>query len=236
MAASIWNPGSTTNPTLPSVAPVQFVKGTASAPGITFVGDTDTGIWSESEGYINFTVNGVNKLKITPSGDVVFGGKFASADPVTIASAATIDAGGADSNNLIITGNNGISSLGTTYYGPVFARFTGTPLLMHSAQLMLPGASNKSVVVDDCAVFMPKSTAGVLDGWICIAYLNTSSGTSSAEGATGAAGNYAFYENDMTITGDYTLRNGKNAMSAGPMTIETGVTVTVPTGATWTIV
>lgn len=107
---------------------------------------------------------------------------------------------------------------------------------MHSAQLMLPGGSNKSVSVDDCAVFMPKSTLGVLDGWICVAYLNTSSGTSTSEGATGAPGNYAFYENDMTVTGDYTLRNNKNAMSAGPMTIETGVTVTIPTGATWTIV
>lgn len=55
-------------------------------------------------------------------------------------------------------------------------------------------------------------------------------------GATGGTGNPAFYENDQSITADYTLTAGKNAMSAGPITIATGVTVTIPTGATWTIV
>ena len=58
----------------------------------------------------------------------------------------------------------------------------------------------------------------------------------SSGGATGGTGNPAFYENDQSITADYTLTAGKNAMSAGPITIATGVTVTIPTGATWTIV
>lgn len=48
--------------------------------------------------------------------------------------------------------------------------------------------------------------------------------------------NAAFVENDQTITADYTLTTGKNAVSGGPITINTGVTVTVPTGATWSIV
>ena len=55
-------------------------------------------------------------------------------------------------------------------------------------------------------------------------------------GATGAPGNAVFHENDQTVTADYTLTAGKNAMSAGPITVATGVTVTVPTGATWTVV
>jgi hypothetical protein len=55
-------------------------------------------------------------------------------------------------------------------------------------------------------------------------------------GATGAPGNYAFVENDQAVTGDYTLTAGKNASSAGPIIINTGVTVTVPTGATWSII
>lgn len=55
-------------------------------------------------------------------------------------------------------------------------------------------------------------------------------------GATGGAGNAAFFENDQIISQDYTLTAGKNAMSAGPITIATGKTVTVPTGATWSIV
>lgn len=55
-------------------------------------------------------------------------------------------------------------------------------------------------------------------------------------GATGAGGDQVFYENDQTVTTDYTLTTGKNAMSAGPITINTGITVTVPSGQTWTVV
>lgn len=55
-------------------------------------------------------------------------------------------------------------------------------------------------------------------------------------GASGAGGDAVFYENEQTVDNDYTITTGKNAMSAGPITISTGVTVTVPTGSTWSIV
>lgn len=55
-------------------------------------------------------------------------------------------------------------------------------------------------------------------------------------GASGANGNAVFYENDTTVTASYTITTGKNAMSAGPITIDTGVTVTVPDNSTWVIV
>ena len=45
-----------------------------------------------------------------------------------------------------------------------------------------------------------------------------------------------FYENSINVSADYTITTGKNAMSAGPITINTGITVTVPSGSTWTIV
>jgi hypothetical protein len=44
------------------------------------------------------------------------------------------------------------------------------------------------------------------------------------------------YENSATIAANYTIGTGNNAMSAGPITINTGITVTVPTGSTWTVV
>lgn len=55
-------------------------------------------------------------------------------------------------------------------------------------------------------------------------------------GASGASGNAVFYENDKTVTADYTITSNKNAMSAGPITINSGITVTVPSGSTWTVV
>jgi hypothetical protein len=55
-------------------------------------------------------------------------------------------------------------------------------------------------------------------------------------GATGGTGNQVFYENDQTITANYTITTNKNAMTAGPVTINSGVTVVVPSGSSWTIV
>jgi hypothetical protein len=55
-------------------------------------------------------------------------------------------------------------------------------------------------------------------------------------GATGGSSDDIFYENGQTVTATYTLTTGKNAMSAGPITIDSGVTVTVPSGQSWVIV
>ena len=45
-----------------------------------------------------------------------------------------------------------------------------------------------------------------------------------------------FFENGQTVTGDYSISANCNAMSAGPVTINSGVTVTIPSGSTWVIV
>ena len=54
-------------------------------------------------------------------------------------------------------------------------------------------------------------------------------------GATGAGGDEVFVENGVTVTADYTLTTGKNAESVGPISINAGVTVTVPSGQRWVI-
>tara|TARA_R100001460_G_scaffold2300_1_gene7568 strand:- start:1360 stop:2778 length:1419 start_codon:yes stop_codon:yes gene_type:complete len=60
--------------------------------------------------------------------------------------------------------------------------------------------------------------------------------TGISAGATGGGSDEVFYENDQTVTTNYTITNGKNAMAAGPITINSGVTVTVGSGETLTIV
>ena len=55
-------------------------------------------------------------------------------------------------------------------------------------------------------------------------------------GATGGSSDDVFYENGQTVTASYTLSTGKNAMSAGPVTINAGATVTIPSGQSWSIV
>lgn len=54
-------------------------------------------------------------------------------------------------------------------------------------------------------------------------------------GATGGGGDKVFVENGQTVTTDYTLTTNYNAHSVGPITINTGITVTVPSGSTWLV-
>jgi hypothetical protein len=60
--------------------------------------------------------------------------------------------------------------------------------------------------------------------------------TGISAGATGGGSDEIFYENGQNVTTDYTITNGKNAMAAGPITIDSGATVTVGSGETLTIV
>ena len=55
-------------------------------------------------------------------------------------------------------------------------------------------------------------------------------------GAAGTGGNQVFFQNDLNVTGSYTIPTGKNAGTFGPVEINSGVTVTVPSGSVWTVV
>lgn len=54
-------------------------------------------------------------------------------------------------------------------------------------------------------------------------------------GATGG-GNQVFIENGQSVIEDYTITANNNAGSFGPITVASGVTVTVPSGSTWSVV
>jgi hypothetical protein len=66
----------------------------------------------------------------------------------------------------------------------------------------------------------------------------TSGGSGAAPSwaaASGAQANGTIYENSLVISSNYTLTAGKNGMSVGPITINSGVAVTVPSGQRWII-
>lgn len=56
------------------------------------------------------------------------------------------------------------------------------------------------------------------------------------QGATGGGSDQIFQENGQTVTTNYTIPSGRNAISAGPITVANGVTVTVSAGSTWVVV
>ena len=59
-------------------------------------------------------------------------------------------------------------------------------------------------------------------------------GVSDSSGA--GAVNGSFYESFIDIVSDYTVASGKNSMVAGPITVNDGVTITIPDGSTLIVV
>ena len=66
----------------------------------------------------------------------------------------------------------------------------------------------------------------------------TTDGTDASweEIATGNTTATGIWENSNTISSNYTITTNYNAMSVGPITVASGVTVTVPSGSTWVII
>ena len=81
-------------------------------------------------------------------------------------------------------------------------------------------------------MFRYNSTDGAFEGYASGAW----GAIGGSGGATGGGSDQIFYENGQTVTTDYELTASTNAMSAGPISIDSSVTVTVPSGQVWTIV
>ena len=74
------------------------------------------------------------------------------------------------------------------------------------------------------------TTTGQFEG-----YTSTDWG-SIGGGATGGGNDTVFFLNANTVTANYTISTGYNALSAGPITINSGITVNIANGANWVVV
>ena len=64
---------------------------------------------------------------------------------------------------------------------------------------------------------------------------NGTSWGSIGGGATGGGTDQIFYLNGQTVTTNYSIPSGQNAGTFGPISVAGGITVTVPSGSTWTV-
>lgn len=111
------------------------------------------------------------------------------------------------------------------------ATFSGDVLLSGTGQLDLPaGTTAQRSGSPNSGMIRFNTTLGQFEGY------NGTAWGQLGGGATGGGSDAVFLENGQTVTADYTLSTGKNAVSAGPVTVNAGVTVTVPSGASWVIV
>ena len=92
------------------------------------------------------------------------------------------------------------------------------------AIIIASGGGGTSATIGNGAV-----TSVICDGTNCYVPTNTNV-------PTGGGTNQAFYLNDTSITTSYTIPTGKNAGTFGPVSINTGVVVTIPASSYWSIV
>ncbi len=93
------------------------------------------------------------------------------------------------------------------------------------------------------AAIIPAGTTGQRDAAPVNGYFRYNSSLASFEGYVGGAwggvggaqAGGVIFENALTISANYTLSTSKNGFSVGPITIGSGVTVTVPSSQRWVI-
>jgi hypothetical protein len=110
------------------------------------------------------------------------------------------------------------------------ANFSGNVNLTGTGYLDLPvGTIGERPGTPAAGMIRYNSDLGLFEGY------STAWGTIGG-GAVGGGSDRVFMENDQIITTDYTITTNKNAITAGPVTINSSITVTIPSGSFWSIV
>jgi hypothetical protein len=122
---------------------------------------------------------------------------------------------------------------------------TGTQLQFKALNANTSGSTltvqvNSSTILASTSILNEDGSAlsgnEILSGGIyTVVYNGTNWILAGGGGGSGAAAGGAVYENTQTISSNYTMTSGKNGESVGPITIASGVTITVPSGSRWVI-
>jgi len=110
------------------------------------------------------------------------------------------------------------------------ATFQSDIIMTGTGELQLPaGTTSQRSGSPATGMIRANTTSGQFEGYI------GGSWGSIGGGATGGGGDQVFVENGVTVTTSYTFPTGKNAESVGPITINSGATVTIPSASRWVI-
>lgn len=209
-------------------------NGTAAAPSLYFIGSgTDTGIYSPGADQVGITTGGTVRLTTTTA-------QFTATLPWRgqdgTAGAPAFSFSGDTDNGMYRVGTNSIgfstggtvrvtvdSAGDTTFAGNVLLSGTGYLDLPVGTTAQRPGTPNSGMVRFNSSLTQFEGYNGTAWGQI-------------GAGATGGGSDTVFFENGQTVTTNYTLTTNKNAVSAGPITINAGVSVVIPSGSSWVIV
>jgi hypothetical protein len=116
-----------------------------------------------------------------------------------------------DGTNNIAIGKDAGSSITTGDNNTIIGSYAGTTDLQNT--LVITAGTTERLKVDATGLYV-----------------------NGSEFTGGGAINNIFWENDTSITTNYTITSGKNAGTFGPVSIDVGVVVTIPVNSVWSIV
>ena len=153
---------------------------------------------------------------------------------------------GAKSSNPALDNDGNALLAGALYYNtvvPEMRLYTGAAWVA----AYVSGAGFVAQSSSTGAAYLPAGTTAQRDGAPSAGYLRFNSSLAKFEGyngtawssvgggATGGGGDTVFYENTRTVTTNYSITASNSAHSVGPITVNSGITVTIPSGARWVV-
>lgn len=162
------------------------------------------------------------------------GGPITTNGTITIAGILNVANGGTGANTSTGTGSvvlqNAPTITGNAVFSGANVNFSGNTVTMSgSGAIKLPTGTTAQRPTPATGMLRFNANTTAFEG-----YNGTAWGTVGG-GATGAGGDQIFYLNGQSVTTTYSIPSGQNAMSTGPITIDSGVTVTIPSGSKWVV-
>ena len=194
--------------------------------------------------YARFTANG---LESRSTAEVLSDiGASPAAGSGSIVTTGALDSGSITSGfGTINNGSSTITTTGVITGGSLLVADAGTigsasdtdAVAISSAGQVSFSATNAIKVPVGTTAQRPSNAAGLIRYNSTLGQFEgyTSAWGGLGGGATGGGSDQVFVENSDDVTTDYTITSGKNAMSVGPITVESGIVVTIPSGSRWVV-
>ena len=196
-------------------------------------GSSETNLRAVGNGTVELYFDNAKKAETSSTGLTVSSSANAELKITSAtSSSATLefgDTGNDDEANISYDNYNGFMMYRTSANADMRFYTNGTHrLTLHKTGYLAPAT--------DSTYDIGTSSVRFANGYFDTLYGDGSNLTGVSAGATGGGSDEVFYENSTTVTTSYSITSNKNAMSAGPISINNSVTVTVPSGSVWTIV